>query len=82
MPIAHEIIRPDHAALRKNPFTLEEMAKVKIATSGVDLESFYLPTMIKELKKYQDFNKIYKSIRGVHLGADWQKWQYYLTGQL
>ena len=64
--IAHEIFRPNHAALRKNPFSLEEMAKVKIATSGVDLESLYLPTMIKDLKKYQDLNKTFIGL------ADWQ----------
>ena len=65
--IAHEIFRPNHAALKKNPFSLEEMAKVKIATSGVDLESLYLPKRIKdELKKYQELNKTF-------IGrADWQ----------
>ena len=68
MPIVHG---PNFAALRKNPFSLEEMAKVKIATSGVNLESLYLPPRIKhELKKYQDLNKTF-------IGrADWQ---YYLT---
>ena len=55
--------------MRKNPFSLEELAKVKIATSGVDLP--YLPIMIKdELKKYQELNKTFISL------ADWQ---YYLT---
>ena len=71
LQIAHEIFRPNFAALRKNPISLEEMAKVKIATSGVNLESLYLPFRIKgELKKYQDLNKTF-------IGrADWQ---YYLT---
>ena len=62
-------IRPAFAALRKNPFSLEEMAKVKIATSGVDLESLNLPIMIKnELKKYQDLNKTFIGL------VDWQYW--------
>ena len=68
LPIAHQIFTPSfYAALRKNPFSLEELAKVKIATSGVDLESLYLPKRIKdELKKYQELNKTF-------IGrADWQ----------
>ena len=62
LPIAHEIFfpNPNSALVRKNPFSLEELAKVKIATSGVDLEGLYLPIMIKdELKKYQELNKTF-----------------------
>ena len=67
LQIAYEIFRPNFAALRKNPISLEEMAKVKIATSGVNLESLYLPPRIKpELKKYQDLNKTFIGL------ADWQ----------
>ena len=67
MVIAHDIFRPNFAALRKNPFSLKEMAKVKIATFGVDLEKLYLPiTIKKELKKYQDLNKYLIGL------ADWQ----------
>ena len=59
------------AALRNNPPSLEELAKVKIATSGIDLESLYLPNRIKnELKKYQELNKTFIGL------ADWQ---YFLT---
>ena len=44
--------------LRNNPFSLEVLAKVKIATSGVKIESLYLPMMIRdELEKYQELNK-------------------------
>ena len=71
LPIAHEIFLPNFAALRKNPFSLEELTKVKIATSGVNLESLYLPIMIKdELKKYQELNKTFIGLTD---------WQYYLT---
>ena len=53
------------ATVRKNPFSLETLAKVKMATSGVNLEgeSFsFIPTKIKnELKKYQDVNTTFKS---------------------
>ena len=71
LQIADEIFRPNFAALRKNPISLEEMAKVKIATSGVNLESLYLPPRIKtELKKYQDLNKTFFGL---------VVWQYCLT---
>ena len=69
--IASQIFFPNLNAdlMRKNPFSLEELAKVKIATSGVDLP--YLPIMIKdELKKYQELNKTFIGL------ADWQ---YHLT---
>ena len=70
--IAHQIFFPSVcAALRKNPPSLEELAKVKIATSGIDLEPLYLPNRIKnELKKYQELNKTFIGL------ADWQ---YFLT---
>ena len=62
--------------MRKYHFSLEELAKVKIATSGVDLESLYLPIMIKdELKKYQDLNKTFIGLTDlqwflqIHYGA-------------
>ena len=78
--IAHQIFFPSFcAALRKNPPSLEELAKVNIATSGIDLESLYLPNRIKnELKKYQELNKTF-------IGrADWQYWltHYGAPGQL
>ena len=57
----NEMIRTDlvlSLVLRNNPFSLEVWAKVKIATSGVKLESVYLPMMIRdELEKYQELNK-------------------------
>ena len=53
------------AAVRKNPFSLETLAKVKMATSGVNLEgetfSFILTKIKNELKKYQDVNTTFKS---------------------
>ena len=50
------------SVVRKNPFTLEELANVKTATSGVNVETLKLPKMIEdEIKKYQDFNKNFLS---------------------
>ena len=44
--------------MRKNPFSLEKLTAVKIATSGVNPETLKLPKMIKnEVKKYQAFFK-------------------------
>ena len=44
--------------MRKNPFSLEVLTTVKIATSGVNPETFKLPKMIEdEVKKYQAFIK-------------------------
>ena len=44
--------------MRKNPFSLEELAYVKTATSGVNVETLVLPEKIKdELKKYQALNE-------------------------
>ena len=46
--------------MRKDPFSLEKLAMVKMATSGVNLEGetfSFIPTKIKdEIKKFQDFN--------------------------
>ena len=40
--------------MRKNPFSLQELGKVKTAASGVNPETLKLPMMIKdEVKKYQ-----------------------------
>ena len=48
----------ENLVMRKNPFSLEELAMVKTAASGVNLETLKLPKMIKnEVKKYQDFIK-------------------------
>ena len=48
--------------MRTNPFSLEELATVKTAVSGVDPESLRLPKMIEDkLKTYQAFIKISKS---------------------
>ena len=53
---------PNYSAVRKNPFSLEELANVKTATSGVNVETLKLPKMIEdEIKKYQAFNKIFLS---------------------
>ena len=44
--------------MRKNPFSLEVLTTVKIATSGVNPETLKLPKMIEdEVKKYQAFIK-------------------------
>ena len=44
--------------MRKNPFSLEVLTTVKIATSGVNLETLKLSKMIEnEVKKYQAFIK-------------------------
>ena len=63
--IRYEILRLNFAALRKNPFSLEELAKVKMATSGVNFEDetfSFIPTKIKiALKKYQDVNTTFTS---------------------
>ena len=54
MLIALKIFAPFNAALKKNPFSLEELGKVKAAASGVNPETLKLPMMIKdEVKKYQ-----------------------------
>ena len=43
--------------MRKNPFSLEELVKVKIATSVVDPKTLKLPKRIQdEVKKYHDLN--------------------------
>ena len=43
--------------MRKNPFPLEELVKVKIATSVVNPKTLKLPKMIKDVvKKYHDLN--------------------------
>merc|ERR1719483_521296 len=63
--IPDAIFRQNFAAVRKNPFSLETLAKVKMATSGVNLEGetfSFIPTKIKdELKKYQDVNTMFIS---------------------
>ena len=47
---------------RKHPFSLEELAKVSKATSGVIMETLVLPETIKdELKKYQALNESFIS---------------------
>ena len=44
--------------MRKNPFSLEVLTTVKIATSGVNPETLKLPKMIEdEVKRYQAFIK-------------------------
>ena len=44
--------------MRKNPFSLEELGKVKTAASGVNPETLKLPMMIKdEVKKYQTLSE-------------------------
>ena len=44
--------------MRKNPFSLEVLTTVKIATSGFNPETLKLPRMIEdEVKKYQAFIK-------------------------
>ena len=48
----------ENLVMRKNPFSLEELATVKTATSGVNPETLKLPKMIEdEVKKYQAFIK-------------------------
>ena len=48
--------------MRKNPFSLEELAKVKTVTSGVNVKTLVLPKKIKdELKKYQALNESFIS---------------------
>ena len=43
--------------MRKNPFSLEELVKVKIATSVVNPKTLKLPKRIQdEVKKYHDLN--------------------------
>ena len=55
-PFLNELVK------RKNPFSLEELAKVSKATSGVIMETLVLPETIKdELKKYQALNKSFIS---------------------
>ena len=52
----------DNLVMRKNPFSLEKLAMVKTAISGVIPETLRLPKNIKnELKKYQAFIKTSKS---------------------
>ena len=48
----------ENLVMRKNPFSLQELATVKTAASGVNLETLKLPKMIKnEVNKYQAFIK-------------------------
>ena len=48
--------------VRKNPFSLEVLAAVKVASSGFNLETQGLPRRIEEeVKKYQDLNERIKS---------------------
>ena len=48
----------DNLVMRKNPFSLEKLAMVKTAISGVIPETLKLPKKIEnELKKYQAFIK-------------------------
>ena len=48
--------------VRTNPFSLEVLAAVKVASCGFNLETLGLPRMIKEeVKKYQDLNERIKS---------------------
>ena len=48
--------------MRKNPFSLEKLATVKTAISGIIPETLKLPKKIEnELKKYQAFIKTSKS---------------------
>ena len=48
--------------VRKNPYSLEVLAAVKVASCGFNLETLGLPRMIKEeVKKYQDLNERIKS---------------------
>ena len=55
-PFLNELVK------RKNPFSLEELAQVSKATSGVIIETLVLPKTIKdELKKYQALNKSFIS---------------------
>ena len=55
-PLKNELVK------RKNPFSLEELAKVSKATSGVIMETLVLPKPIKdELKKYQALNETFIS---------------------
>ena len=52
----------DNLVMRKNPFSLEKLAMVKTAISGVIPETLKLPKKIEnELKKYQAFIKTSKS---------------------
>ena len=47
---------------RKNPFSLEVLAAVKVASLGFNLETLGLPRMIKEeVRKYQDLSDSIKS---------------------
>ena len=49
--------------VRKNPFSLEVLAAVKVASSGFNLETQGLPRRIEEeVKKYQDLNERIKRI--------------------
>ena len=74
--IPDAIFRQNFAAVRKNPFSLETLAKVKMATSGVNLEGetfSFIPTKIKdELKKYQDVNT--KFISGLAECSSTETW--------
>ena len=50
--------------VRKNPFSLEVLAAVKVASSGFNLETQGLPRRIEEeVKKYQDLNERIKSFQ-------------------
>ena len=51
-----------NSVMRKNPFSLEELANVKTATSGVNVETLKLPKTIEdEIKKYQALNELFLS---------------------
>ena len=51
-----------NSVMRENPFSLEELANVKTATSGVSVETLKLPKMIEdEIKKYQALNESFLS---------------------
>ena len=48
----------ENLVMRKKPISLEELANVKTALSGVDPETLRLPKMIEDkLKQYQAFIK-------------------------
>ena len=47
-----------NSVMRENPFSLEELAKIKIAISGVNPETLGLPKRFEdEVKKYQALNE-------------------------
>ena len=61
----------DFEVVRKNPFSLEVLAAVKVASSGFNLETQGLPSRIKEeVKKYQDLNERIKSSMSLTFNAE------------